>query len=112
MRSMIVGMDLTGVCSKAPPNRSPGRWVGTQLGTSWARPLGPVHGVTRSLSQPHPGPGVTPLAGTGLSPKKLSADAATMSVCPAQEAESPEERVWSLIAKCCARAVMLGTWDG
>src|SRR5262245_15164544 len=105
---MIVGMGLTGVCSKAPPNRSPGRRAGTQLGTSWERPLGPVHGVTRSLSQPHPGPGVTPLAGTGLSPWKPLADAATMSMCPAQEAESPEEKVRSLTAKRCAKAVMLG----
>ncbi len=67
---MIVGMVFTGVCSNAPPNRSPGRRAGTQLGTSSDRPPGPVHGVTRLLSQPHPGPGVTPLAGTGLSPKK------------------------------------------
>src|SRR6516164_10220350 len=102
---MIVGMVFTGVGSNAPPNRSPGTWAGTQLGTSAERPLGPVHGVTRSLSQPHPGPGVTPWAGTGLSPKKWSADAATMSMCPAHEAESPEENVWSLIAKRCARVV-------
>src|SRR6267154_391215 len=35
-----------------------------------------------------------------------------MSMCPAQEAESPEEKVWSLIAKCCASMVMLGIWAG
>ena len=67
---MIVGMVLTGVCSKAPPNFRPGRWAGTQLGTSCGRPLWPNHDITLLLSQPHPGPAVTPLAGIGLSPRK------------------------------------------
>jgi hypothetical protein len=33
-------------------------------------------------------------------------------MCPAQEAESPEEKVWSLMADRCARVVILGIWDG
>src|SRR5690242_14791564 len=109
---MIVGMVFTGVCSNAPPNRRPGILAGTQLGTSSVRPLGANHFVTRLLSQPHPGPEETPGAVTGLSPKKLSWDAATMAICPVHEAESPREKVLSLIAKFRARAVMLGTWVG
>src|SRR5260370_18588763 len=105
---MIVGRVFSGVCRNAPPNRNPGMWAGTQLGTCSDRPFGAVHGVTRLLSQPHPGPWDTPLAGTGLSPWKLSWDAATMAMCPAQEAESPTEKVGSLMAKCCARVGMLG----
>ena len=35
-----------------------------------------------------------------------------MSMCPAQEAESSEVNVWSLIAKLRASAVILGTWEG
>lgn len=65
---MMVVMGLTGVCSNAPPNRTPGRCAGTQLGTDSSRPFGAVHLVTLSLSQPQPGPGVTPFAAIGLSP--------------------------------------------
>ncbi len=35
-----------------------------------------------------------------------------MSMCPAHDAESPEENVWSLIAKRCAKAAMFGTCAG
>src|SRR5690349_17192169 len=109
---MIVGMDLTGVCSNAPPNRRPGRWVGTQLGTCSVLPLGESQGATRLLSQPHPSPWLTPLAGRGLSPVKLSSDAATMAMCPGQDAESPIEKVRSLMAKSPASVVMLGICAG
>src|SRR6516164_5022506 len=105
---MIVGMFFTGVRSNAPPNRRPGWLLGTQLGTCLVLPLGAIHGVTLLLSQPQPGPGRTPLALTGLSPRKLSVDAATMAMWPPQDGLSAREKVWSLMAKCCARSVMLG----
>jgi hypothetical protein len=77
-----------------------------------APPCGPSQGATRLLSHPHPGPGVTPLTGVGLSPVNPSVDAMTAYRCPPQDGESAMENVLSLIAKSCASVVRLGICAG
>src|SRR6266480_7268584 len=84
---------------------APGR-AGMHAGCSerWCV-TGSRHVVTSFDSQPHPGSGCTPFAGYGMSPVKLSCDAAATYTCPPHDGLSNIEKVRSESANCCASAV-------
>ena len=96
----------------APPWGRCSALSGMHEGTVSSVPPGASQGVTLSLLQPHPGPGVTPGAGTGLSPANLSCEAIAAYRCPPQDGESAMENVLSEMANSVARFVMLGIWLG
>src|SRR5690348_17752333 len=83
-----------------------------QLGSMWMPPSGPRHAATRLLSQPQPGPGVTPVATTGLSPVKPSVDAMTAYKCPPQDGESAMLNVMSEMANWPAMLMRFGIEAG
>src|SRR5207248_2654382 len=72
---------------------------GMHEGTVSSVPPGASQVVTLLLSQPHPGPDVTPGAGTGLSPVKLSKEAIAGYRCPPHDGESAIENVVSEMSK-------------